>query len=71
MTVTRLIKDKLLPAKQTCVGSPYVIREVDLDLPAVKRAIKRGRAVSHDTRQGTLDYQQHREIRIMSLRRER
>jgi excisionase family DNA binding protein len=36
MTVIRLIKDKLLPAKQSCVGSPYVIREVDLDLPAVK-----------------------------------
>jgi excisionase family DNA binding protein len=27
MTVVRLIKDGLLPAKQTCIGAPYVIRE--------------------------------------------
>jgi excisionase family DNA binding protein len=57
MTVVRLIKDGLLPAKQTCIGAPYVIRQVDLDLPAVKRAIEKGRAVSHDPRQGTLEYQ--------------
>jgi excisionase family DNA binding protein len=57
MTVVRLIKDGLLPAKQTCIGAPYVIREADLDLPAVKRAIEKGRAVSHDPRQGTLEYQ--------------
>ena len=57
MTVVRLIKDGLLPAKQTCIGAPYVIRETDLDLPAVKRTIKNGRAVSHDPRQGTLEYQ--------------
>ena len=57
MTVVRLIKDGVLPAKQTCIGAPYVIRETDLDLPAVKRTIKSGRAVSHDPRQGTLEYQ--------------
>jgi excisionase family DNA binding protein len=57
MTVVRLIKDGVLPAKQTCIGAPYVIREADLELPAVKRAIKSGRAVSHDPRQGTLEYQ--------------
>jgi excisionase family DNA binding protein len=57
MTAVRLIKDGLLPAKQTCIGAPYVIRETDLDLPAVKRTIKNGRAVSHDPRQGTLEYQ--------------
>jgi hypothetical protein len=57
MTVVRLIKDGVLPAKQTCIGAPYVIREADLELPAVKLAIKSGRAVSHDPRQGTLEYQ--------------
>jgi excisionase family DNA binding protein len=57
MTVIRLIGDKLLPAKQTCVGAPYVIREADLDLSAVRRAIKDGRAVTHDPRQQTLEFQ--------------
>lgn len=57
MTVIRLVKDGLLPAKQACIGAPYVIRGADLDLPAVRRAIESGRAVSHDPRQGILDYQ--------------
>ena len=57
MTIIRLIKDGLLPAKQTCVGAPYVIREADLSLPTVRRAIKNGRAVSEDPRQGTLEFQ--------------
>ena len=57
MTVTRLINDGVLPAKQICVGAPYVIRETDLELPAVKRAIESGRAASPDTRQGTFGYQ--------------
>jgi hypothetical protein len=37
MTVLHLIKDGVLPAKQSCVGAPYVIREADLELPAVQR----------------------------------
>ena len=57
MTVVRLIKDGVLPAKQTCVGAPYVIREIDLDLQTVHQAVKNGRAVSQDTRQGSFDYQ--------------
>ena len=57
MTVIRLIKDGLLLAKQTCAGAPYVIQQVDLNLPAVRRAIKEGRAVTHDPRQGTLEFQ--------------
>jgi excisionase family DNA binding protein len=57
MTIIRLIKDGLLPAKQTCVGAPYVIQEANLGLPAVQRAIKKGRAVSGDPRQGTLELQ--------------
>jgi excisionase family DNA binding protein len=57
MTVIRLIKDGLLPAKQTCTGAPYVIQQIDLDLPGVRRAIKDGRAVTHDPRQGTLEFQ--------------
>jgi excisionase family DNA binding protein len=57
MTVTRLIKDGLLPAKQTCIGAPYVIREADLELPMVRRALADGRAVSPDPRQGSFEYQ--------------
>jgi excisionase family DNA binding protein len=57
MTVIRLIKDGLLPAKQTCIGAPYVIKQADLDRPEVKRAIAHAGAVSADPRQGTLDYQ--------------
>ena len=57
MTVIRIIKDGLLPARQICSGAPYVIREADLNLPAVQRAIKHGRAVSRDPRQGALEFQ--------------
>jgi excisionase family DNA binding protein len=57
MTVTRLIKDGVLPATQICAGAPYIIQEIDLDAPAVKRAINDGRAVSPDPRQESLDYQ--------------
>ena len=57
MTVVRLIKDGVLPAKQSCVGAPYVIREIDLDLQGVRRALQNGRAVSTDPRQRSFDYQ--------------
>lgn len=57
MTVVRLIKDGVLPAKQTCAGAPYVIRQCDLDLPEVRNAAKNGRAVSGDPRQGAFEYQ--------------
>jgi excisionase family DNA binding protein len=57
MTVVRLIRDGLLPAKQVCVGAPYVIREDDLDQPAIRRAIENGRAVSPDARQESLFFQ--------------
>lgn len=43
MTVTRLIKDGLLPAKQACGGAPYVIRQEDLAQPAICRAVESGR----------------------------
>jgi excisionase family DNA binding protein len=57
MTVIRLIKDGVLHAKQTCVGAPYVIREIDLDLQDVRHAIKNSRAVSPDPSQASFDYQ--------------
>jgi len=56
MTVVRLIRDGLLPARQACVGAPYVIREDDLDRPAVRRALANGRAVSPDLRQESLSF---------------
>jgi hypothetical protein len=52
-----LIKDGLLPARQACIGVAYVISTADLDLPAVRGAIKKGRPVSHDARQQTFNYQ--------------
>jgi excisionase family DNA binding protein len=57
MTVVRLIRDGVLPARQVCVGAPYVIREDDLDRPAVRRALVNGRAVSPDPRQESLSFQ--------------
>ena len=57
MTVVRLIRDGLLPAKQACVGAPYVIREDDLDRPVVQRVLATGRAVSPDSQQESLSFQ--------------
>jgi len=57
MTVVRLIRDGLLPARQVCVGAPYVICEDDLDHPAVRRALANSRAVSPDPRQESLSFQ--------------
>ena len=57
MTVIRLIRDGLLPGRQICAGAPYVIREADLDRPAVRSAIRNGRAVTPDARQEGLSFQ--------------
>ena len=53
MTVTRLIKNGVLPAKQACRGAPYVIRRADLELPIVRRCIVSERTSAIDTRQGS------------------
>jgi excisionase family DNA binding protein len=57
MTVVRLIRDGLLPARQVCAGAPYVIREDDLVRPAIRQAIAEGRPVSSDPRQESLSFQ--------------
>jgi excisionase family DNA binding protein len=57
MTVVRLIRDGLLPARQACVGAPYVIREDDLERSAVQRALANGRAASPDPKQESLSFQ--------------
>jgi excisionase family DNA binding protein len=57
MTVVRLIRDGLLPARQVCAGAPYVIHEDDLDQPTVRRVLANGRAVSPDPRQESLSFQ--------------
>ena len=57
MTVIRLIKDKVLPARQTCPGGPYVIKKEDVDRLATRRTVAGGRAVSRDPRQDRLQYQ--------------
>lgn len=57
MTVVRLIRDGLLPARQVCAGAPYVIREEDLARPAIQQAIARGRPISVDPRQDSLSFQ--------------
>jgi excisionase family DNA binding protein len=57
MSVVRLIRNGLLPARQACVGAPYVIHEDDLDRPTLKRALATGRAVSPDPQQESLSFQ--------------
>ena len=57
MTVVRLIRDGLLPARQICVGAPYVIHEDDLDRLPVRRAGGIGRAAPPDPRQESLTFQ--------------
>ena len=57
MTVIRLIRDQVLPARQSCPGGPYVLRREDLERPVVRRAVENGRAVSRDCRQETLQYE--------------
>jgi len=54
MTVIRLIKDGVLAAKQVCAGAPYVIRQLDLDRPEVRRAGRCSRAVSQNARQESM-----------------
>ena len=57
MTVIRLIRHGLLPAKQVCARAPYVIREQDLVSPAVQCAIAKGHPISRDDKQETLPFQ--------------
>ena len=57
MTVVRLIRDGLLPARQVCARAPYVIREEDMARPAIGQAIARGRPISADPRQESLSFQ--------------
>jgi DNA invertase Pin-like site-specific DNA recombinase len=57
MTVIRLIKANVLPAKQSCPGAPYVILREDLENPTIRRAAASGRAVSNDSRQKVMEYE--------------
>jgi excisionase family DNA binding protein len=57
MTVIRLIKANVLPAKQSCPGAPYVIRRADLENPAIRRAVENSRAISDDSRQKIMEYE--------------
>ena len=61
MTVLRLIRRKLLPAHQPCVGAPWTIRRADLDSTAVQRALsgadRGGDPVTSNPGQGSLDLQ--------------
>jgi hypothetical protein len=57
MTVIRLIKADVLPARQSCPGAPYVIRQADLENPAVRRAVENSRAISNDSRQKVMEYE--------------
>jgi excisionase family DNA binding protein len=57
MTVIRLIKANVLPAKQCCPGAPYVILREDLESSTIRRAVESGRAVSNDSRQKVMEYE--------------
>ena len=54
MTVSRLIRAKVLPARQVCPHAPYVIRRADLDRPGVRRG---SAPVTADPRQIALGFQ--------------
>ena len=56
MTVRRLIKRKVLPATQICVGAPWVIQESDLSLPTVTSALRDTPPTAND-KQGILNFQ--------------
>lgn len=66
MTVVRLIRDGLLPARQVCAGAPYVIREDELAQPAIRQAIAKGRPVSSDPRQEVCPFNKLMRYCIMS-----
>jgi hypothetical protein len=58
MTVIRMIRNKMLPARQACPGAPWVIARADLDVPAVRDAIAGSRRpLTVDPRQQTLPLQ--------------
>ena len=49
MVVRRLIKRKILPAKQICVGAPWVIRKKDLSLMGVNEVLgKQPRSIGNE-----------------------
>jgi excisionase family DNA binding protein len=54
MTVSRLIRAKVLPARQVCPHAPWVIRRTDLDRPGVRRE---SAPVTADPRQIALGFQ--------------
>lgn len=56
MTVRRLIKRKLLPAEQVCVGAPWVIHGDDLKRQAVQDAL-RGAPLTVNDEQQALNFQ--------------
>jgi excisionase family DNA binding protein len=57
MTVLRMIGASALAATQVCKGAPWVIKAVDLQLPAVRAALAapRGRPLPEDPRQISLE----------------
>ena len=59
MTVLRMIRAGLLPAKQLCKGAPWVIRSADLESPRVRNAAKVGikKPLSDNTTQESFEFQ--------------
>ena len=58
MTLRRLILCKVLPAQQVCYGTPWIIRRRDLDLPAVRQALKSNSgSLTPNPNQNNLDFQ--------------
>ncbi len=57
MTVRRLIKRKILSAKQICVGAPWVIHKKDLSLISVKEALVEQSPSTGNEKQQALNFQ--------------
>lgn len=58
MAVLRLIQREVLSAQQPCVGAPWSIRRSDLDLPAIRQALKsKSGPLTPNANQDSLDFQ--------------
>ena len=56
MTVHRLIRRKVLPAKQLCVGAPWIIHKDDLDHPALRQLLQHHGPLPPDPNQMAIDF---------------
>jgi excisionase family DNA binding protein len=59
MTILRIIRSGILPARQLCTGAPWVINAADLDGDAIKTAAsgRRQKPLTHNPDQENFSFQ--------------